>query len=217
MSFLSELFGAKAIRSFSASEASVFLTFDDGPDPVATPIVLDLLRAAKCRATFFLIAEKAKKSPGLVQRIIDDGHTIGNHSLDHRYEVFFQRSQSMLAWVDASTAALEGLTKTPLVGFRPPAGIVNPKLVSALKFRHIPLVLWNTRFFDTTFDWTPAKAENAAKKLKPGSIVLLHDSAEVSWIKNGSKSLKIFLETAKDRGLHFESLTRDLCLTQIKV
>lgn len=216
MSFLSEIFGAKAIRVFPKSVSSIYLTFDDGPDDVATPIVLDLLRAAKCSATFFLIAEKAKQSPQLVRKILEDGHTIGNHSLDHRYAAFFQSQQSMLNWIDASTAVFESLTNASLVGFRPPAGIVNPKLVAALRARSLPLILWNKRFYDTAFDWTPAKAERAAKTLKAGSVVLLHDSADVSWIKNGSESLEVFLDTAKHRGLRFEALTRDLCLTLIK-
>src|SRR5262249_31521864 len=68
---------------------ALYLTFDDGPFPPCTEEVLAVLAALEAKATFFLIAERAESHPSLVKRLLDEGHAIGNHSLDHRYQPFF--------------------------------------------------------------------------------------------------------------------------------
>ncbi|MES2855743.1 MAG: polysaccharide deacetylase family protein, partial [Bdellovibrionota bacterium] len=82
----------------------IYLTFDDGPDRESTPLVLDVLRAKNVRSTFFAIAEKARENPELIRRIIEEGHSIGNHSIDHKYGVFFKGRNAMLKWIDSSEA-----------------------------------------------------------------------------------------------------------------
>lgn len=216
MSFFAEVFGAQAVRRIYGSEASIHLTFDDGPDAAATPMVLDALRELQCQATFFLVAEKAKIYPALVRRILEEGHAVGNHSADHRYRSFFRGRTAMLEWIDSSLDTFRALGVSDLVGFRPPAGVVTPELIWALQTRQIPLVLWNTRFYDTVFAWSERTARRSAEMVKPGAIVLLHDSEGSGWQKDGAPALRKFVEVARRRGLRFQTLTRQLCAAKIR-
>src|SRR5262245_35293244 len=84
-----------------------FLTFDDGPDPVGTRRVLDVLAKHKALATFFVIAEKA--DPQIIARILDAGHAIGNHSLDHKFRYFFAPTRRLENWIIRSESALAAL------------------------------------------------------------------------------------------------------------
>lgn len=204
------------MRRIESAAGLIFLTFDDGPDPSTTPLILDILKRTNSKATFFLVAKKAKQHPALVRKILADGHAIGNHSLDHRYTAFFAGRDRMLAWVDESIRMLADAGAKHPIGFRPPAGIVNPKLVAALKLRGLPLVLWERRFYDTVFPWTPSDARRAARSIREGAIVLLHDGRGVSWLEHSGTALEEFVATVKNRGLNFQTLTREHGDTQME-
>src|SRR3954464_6968769 len=87
------------IRSLPTQTKNIYLTFDDGPDPVGTPAVLDVLKAKNAKSTFFLIAEKARAYPAVVERIQREGHAIGNHSLDHLYRRYFSGRRKLGHWI----------------------------------------------------------------------------------------------------------------------
>lgn len=196
----------------SVSKA-LFLTFDDGPDPVSTPRILDILLQEQVPSTFFVVAKKAERERKLLERILADGHAIGNHSLDHAYGAFFGSQQKMNDWVWESESAFSQLLVEP-VGFRPPAGIVTPPLKRALKAKGLPLVLWQTRFYDTNFQWTPKKAESSLVEAQAGDIVLLHDRQKLSRLEIFSEALVHYIRTARSQGFTFERLTADLCKKQ---
>src|SRR4051812_40416820 len=84
-SFFTSLLGKPIRKISSVNQLQLFLTFDDGPDPYSTGPILNLLEKHQVPATFFMIAEKAVKNRDLTKRIVSQGHTIGNHSLDHCY------------------------------------------------------------------------------------------------------------------------------------
>ena len=184
---------------------SVYLTFDDGPDPLTTPGVLDCLARHKAKATFFIIAEKAKKEIALTKRILSEGHALGNHSLDHRYKKFFFNKKSIGQWIKASEEIFRCLG-IDTVAFRSPAGVRTPALHSALRELKIPLVHWNIRFFDSTHPWTQEKAQRALDKITPGSIVLLHDSQKKINREIFLGTLDFFLEGLNKKSIPLESL-----------
>lgn len=193
-----------------ANEKTLYLTFDDGPDPVGTPAVLNTLRALGVSATFFLVAEKMRRYPEITRRIRVEGHAIGNHSLDHGYREFFTSRESINDWVRAAEEAFREQGIEP-VGFRPPAGVRTPKLHCALYDLDLPLILWSARFFDTRFPWTRERAARALKRLDPGAIILLHDRQPRERLDLFVETLRFFVNEARASGFEFRSLSRLVC------
>jgi peptidoglycan-N-acetylglucosamine deacetylase len=193
-------------RRVETKEPIVYLSFDDGPDPKITPALADLLKELGANASFFVIAKNAQSQKEIVRRLLNEGHAIGNHSLDHRYGIFFRPEKELKMWIEEAQTALSTLIGTRPIGFRSPAGVITPRLVSALKELSIPLIHWNKRFFDTNFTFTPARARRAAQSLSGGDIILLHDGN----CRNPAtflSSVTGLIRLGKDRGFQFRALT----------
>jgi peptidoglycan-N-acetylglucosamine deacetylase len=154
----------------------IYLTFDDGPDPDVTEKVLTLLDRYRAHATFFVVAEKARRYASLVGTLQAQGHTIGNHSLDHRFRYFFSSQSKMRDWIVRAEETLSSVTGKRSVGFRSPAGVRTPPLRACLKELGLPLIHWKIRFYDTVRIWTKEKALGSYLRTEPGDIILLHDT-----------------------------------------
>lgn len=204
-------FLGRPVRRTFAKSPVLHLTFDDGPDEISTPQVLDLLNDLQVKATFFTVAEKAIAHPEIIKRILANGHTIGNHSLDHKYKAFFGGLKAMKSWISRSEEKLSSITGTKTVGFRPPAGIRTPELARALAELNIPLVLWNCRFYDTVFKWTESKAKKSLIGTQSGSIILLHDRQSPQKLPLFLKTLRAYITSARQTGFEFAPLTRESC------
>ncbi len=152
----------------------VALTFDDGPDPDSTPVLLDLLARHRLKATFFVVAERAARHPGLVRRIVAEGHTVGNHSLRHDNLLMLRRQKTLAGDIRAAQAILAGLGVRPLV-FRPPVGITNPRLGRILAREGLVAVNYSCRAFDRGNRNIHDLARKILRNLKPGDIIMLHD------------------------------------------
>lgn len=201
----------KCIRTipFAGKESrKLYLTFDDGPDPKCTPEVLEILNSLNVQATFFAIANKAKQNRALFSEIISEGHSIGNHSLDHRFINFFKSKESIYDWILKSEMVFQEILGSPTVGFRSPAGIQTPPLHWALNKLNIPLIHWNIRFFDTKFLWSENKAIKRLTAIDSGSIILLHDNQQDSNKTTFLKTLDVFIRRAKEAGYTFNSILR---------
>src|SRR6185437_4376244 len=146
MQILKPSFLRCGIRQLTGQPKNMFLTFDDGPCPQSTPFVLRELEKYGAKATFFMVAERALRNVDLVRQIQDQGHAIGNQSLDHGYRAFFQNRLRLEAWIQSAERTFEDLTGGPTVGFRPPAGVRTPHLPTALRSLGLPLVLWAHRY-----------------------------------------------------------------------
>lgn len=149
----------------------VALTFDDGPDPVLTPRLLDILAEARVKATFYVIGRKAAQYPEIVQRAFREGHEIGNHSWSHAVLTQLSNNQ-VLAEVRKTDAAIQAATGTPPATIRAPYGSQSARIAQIVAPR--PLVLWDT----DTLDWlhrSSARVTRVADSTGPGTIVLMHD------------------------------------------
>ena len=158
-----------------ASGPAISLTFDDGPHPEHTPALLDELDAAGIEATFFIVGERAKCHPGLVRRIAEAGHEIGNHTWTHSEPRQTSTSQ-FLGELQRTRAFLEDLTGNPCGIVRPPKGELSPgKLFGLLKTKQ-PIVLWNQDTKDYSM-MGPAEMGCWVTQYSPrhGDIVLMHD------------------------------------------
>ena len=150
------------------NSSHVFLTFDDGPDPVYTPAILDLLRSYQIQCTFFLITEKCILYPELVQQINDDGHTIGFHGHTHQ-----ALNDMTLEEINSLLVLPEILKDVQL--YRPPYGKISRRQIKLLSNRYsVVMYSFVLGDFDSTVDHTELMSR--MKKIKAGDIVLLHEN-----------------------------------------
>lgn len=150
------------------------LTFDDGPDERITSQILDALAEHGARATFFVLGRQAKTHPELLQRIVAEGHALGNHSYSHPQRTTASEAQSELDRTDALIADVAG--QKPTV-YRPPYGIVDGNLTRAALALGYAAVLWTISSADTRPIDADTIARNVIYTPNPGDIVLMHDGA----------------------------------------
>lgn len=153
----------------------LYLTFDDGPDPEHTPAVLDLLRQHGASATFFLVGELVDRHPGVVRRIVDEGHQLGNHSWSHPSmpEIPIEAQMEEIARTDARLEAYDGRARHP---FRPPFGKLPRNLLLRFARTGRTIALWS---YDSN-DYRRLPAETLLQKVianppRTGDVVLMHD------------------------------------------
>jgi peptidoglycan-N-acetylglucosamine deacetylase len=172
--FPGSTFFLPVISRARAKTDGIALTFDDGPSPASTPILLDLLAQYDLPATFFVVGEKAAKHPGLITAILEGGHTIGNHSLRHDYFLMLRPPKTLEADIRDTQEILRKSGVTPLV-FRPPTGISGPRLVKALAGENLRAVTYSCRAFDRGNRNIRNLAGKILRRLRPGDIIMLHD------------------------------------------
>ncbi|MBW6520334.1 MAG: polysaccharide deacetylase family protein [Desulfoarculaceae bacterium] len=162
-------------RSVTGSKG-VALTFDDGPSPASTPILLDLLARYQLRATFFVTGKKAARHPDLIADILSQGHTIGNHSWQHDNLLMLRSRKRLEQDIHQTQKVLQQSGIRALV-FRPPIGISNPRLKQVLEEEGLVTVTFSCRIFDQGNRKITNLAQRILDRLKPGDIILLHDIA----------------------------------------
>jgi peptidoglycan/xylan/chitin deacetylase (PgdA/CDA1 family) len=155
-----------------AKVACFALTFDDGPDGVLTPQILDILDHQNVRATFFVLGNRVQGHEAILRRMYKSGHEIGNHSWDHPHLTELSPEQ-VEAQVNGTQAAIMRAGVPAPTLFRPPYGEFNDAVLA-----HVPLTVirWNI----DPEDWNPKKyqqmIEHVATHAKPGGMVILHDT-----------------------------------------
>lgn len=152
----------------------LYLTFDDGPDPVWTPRVLDILAACGARATFFVVGTHARAHPGLLRRIAAEGHEIGNHTGSHRHP-WLLTAPAARREVRNGTETIADIVGSRPLYYRPPHGRIRRCMVDAAHDDGQATVLWSLG----AVDWGPMGSApriwRRLRKAVPGDIVLLHD------------------------------------------
>ncbi len=166
-------------RRFNTDRREVWLTIDDGPDPQDTPRILELLAAHGARATFFVIGENAARHPGLILAMVAAGHEVAHHTQTHPVGSFWCASPRRVAReLDAELAVLLEAGVRP-TRFRPPVGIKNVWLASALRVRGLSCVGWSARGLERRRGDAEAVADRVTRGLAPGAILLLHEGPRV--------------------------------------
>ncbi len=181
----------------------VYLTFDDGPVPGATDYVLDALAEKSMKATFFMVGDNIRKNPGLARRVLEEGHSIGNHTFNHLNGWKTSKSE-YLQNVQLSTRITEEvLGVTPKV-FRPPYGLITSSQAKELT-KVFDLVMWDVLSGDYQQRINPEQVKSKTRHwCSPGSIVLYHDQQKTRDIL--PKVLPDFLEFLIFADLHSSSI-----------
>ncbi len=165
----------EALHQKKTTQKKVALTFDDGPN-TQTEAILQLLKKHNVKATFFCIGHKIDENPQLFKKIIEAGHTIGNHTYSHPKNFGFLSAKTVQREIESCDRAAFSHGNIRLNMFRVPFGVSNPKVKKALKnTKHTPIG-WSLRSFDALFSSEKYILKRLTKNIKPGKIILLHDS-----------------------------------------
>lgn len=169
----SPLFG-RPIRKLASGGRVVALTFDDGPNPDATPAILDALRARGVKATFFILGRHAERWPNLVKRVADEGHAIGNHGYFHR-KLHLKSPAYVRDDLTRGTTMIERASGVKPGLFRAPHGFRSPWVTAIASSLGQRTVGWSLGVWDSDRPGVDAIVRKTIDGTRPGSILLLHD------------------------------------------
>ncbi|MRR21523.1 polysaccharide deacetylase family protein [bacterium] len=184
-----------AIYRVGGGGKRLFLTFDDGPDPESTPRILDILRDCGVKATFFCTGSRVMASPGLFARIAAEGHTVGNHGYNH-----LNGLKTPVRTYCADVLRGRDITCSNL--FRPPYGRLRVRQYRILE-RSMRIVFWDLMPYDFDLGLTADESYSVLiRRLRPGSVIVLHDKASSTALSY----LERFLKKALAEGYTFGSV-----------
>lgn len=187
--------------SKATGEKGAYLTFDDGPTPEVTPWLLDHLRKYQVKATFFLVGNNVLRYPELFHRILEEGHSVGNHTFCHLQGLYTSTKRYLQDTLEA-----DHLIQSPL--FRPPHGHMRclQYYILSSKFK---MIMWDVVTRDYSRIRTPIQVLNTVKRYtRDGSIIVFHDSLK-AW-KNMSFALPRAIEWLKEEGYQLKTITEGL-------
>jgi peptidoglycan-N-acetylglucosamine deacetylase len=188
-------FFLKSISSVKTKDKKIALSFDDGPERVNTRRILDILKEYNVEAAFFCIGKNMKGNEEIIHRMVLEGHMIGNHSFSHHRFFDFFSSRKMLHDVQEMSLATKNITGLSPRFFRPPYGVTNPNLKKAVLQSGFISIGWTIRSFDTVIRNPERLLNKILAALKPGTILLLHDSSDTT-----VKTLPELLKKIRDQG-----------------
>ncbi|RFN59564.1 polysaccharide deacetylase family protein [Marixanthomonas ophiurae] len=170
----------KRIWALPNNENKVYLTFDDGPIPEVTPWVLDTLKKYNAKATFFCIGDNIKKHPEIFQRIISEGHSVGNHTF-HHLNGWKTETQSYVDNVLLFKKEIQSTRYSHLAPrtslFRPPYGKITSKQANLLQQKGYKIVMWSVLSYDYDASVSEEKClQNVLQNIDTGTIIVFHDS-----------------------------------------
>ncbi len=204
------------IRSGPREFKYITITFDDGPHPVYTPQVLDILKEKEVEATFFLVGKYVEKYPDIVKRMINEGHTIGNHTYSHRSLIPLSVSNTDFEILETDKV-IERITGEKPTLFRPPRGVYSDYSRDLLLENRYTMVLWDV----SSQDWRELRYNNIVgniiNNVQNGSIILFHDSGDIFTSSGGNrtntvKALPLVIDQLRARGYEFVTVDEMLIL-----
>ena len=188
------------VWSLSPVKKTIYLSFDDGPHPTATPFVLNELNKYNAKATFFCIGKNVAANNNIYQKIVAAGHSIGNHTYNH-----------LNGWKTGNDLYLDNIQKaTTYINsnlFRPPYGRIKKSQVKLLQssYPKLKIIMWSVLSGDFDLKISPEKCfENVTKSVESGSIVVFHDSEKA--FNNLVYALPRVLEYFSKEGYNFEKI-----------
>jgi len=167
--------GVVSLTSVSTVRQQVALTFDDGPHPQHTPVLLDMLAQFRARATFYVIGQNARRYPEILRRIVAEGHEIGNHTWTH--PVLSQHGDgTVLREIDRTQEIIWQTVGAVPVTMRPPYGSFSPRQMRMLHDqRNLPTVVWSVDPQDWRRPGSDVVADRMLRGARPGAVILAHD------------------------------------------
>jgi peptidoglycan/xylan/chitin deacetylase (PgdA/CDA1 family) len=199
--FISRYFG-NYIWEIPNEKNEVFLTFDDGPIPEVTPWILSVLDKFQIKATFFSVGENIKKHPNILQRVIDSGHQVGNHTYNH-----------LSGWKSDTASYLDNIAKTDdelkKFGaetnlFRPPYGKLKPAQSKAIRQLDKNIIMWSVLSKDYLPNLDSEQVYDNIMQTMPGGIIVCHDNIKA--FKHLKNILPKSIEGLLSKGFVFKTI-----------
>ena len=181
-------------------EKVVALTFDDGPHPITTPLLLDTLKTHKVRATFFAVGEKAEEYPELLRRIAKAGHQVACHTYSHDNMTYLTRreAENELTYWERDVDKIIGRGPRYL---RPPGGDFNRNTISLARERGYVLSLWSVNPGDWNSPPPPRIVKYVLTRVHPGAVIIMHDDG-----MNTIRALPLVIKGLRKQGYRFVTL-----------
>jgi peptidoglycan/xylan/chitin deacetylase (PgdA/CDA1 family) len=196
----------KTISRLNTREKQLVLTFDDGPHAGVTPQILAILAKHNIQAVFFCKGKSIESQPDLVRKIIAGGHLIGNHTMNHSPWFPFYPASKMKKEIADCQVLIDSLYRGKTARlFRPPFGVTNPNLKTALKDSGYQVIGWDIRSLDTTKLPSGFLFKRIIRRIKPGSILLFHDT-----MPQTPEILERVIDFASENGFSFVSTNKNI-------
>ncbi|UNC92468.1 glycerol-3-phosphate acyltransferase [Candidatus Contubernalis alkaliaceticus] len=199
------------VRAGNLKKDYIAITFDDGPDPVYTPQILDILKEQDVKATFFMVGKHVEMYPEVARRIVEEGHEIGNHTYSHKNLLFLSKDKAECE-IFKSNRVIEEVTGIKTELFRPPRGLYSHAVREIIDEHNYKLVLWSL----SSRDWTEISARQIKEQIvfnvSGGDIILFHDSGSIITRsggdrKNTVKALPQIIGILQEEGYEFLTVT----------
>ena len=158
------------------TQKEIAITFDDGPT-LQTIIVLDVLKQYNVKATFFCIGLQIEKHPDIFKRLLTEGHLVGNHSYSHANGMGFFSTKRTKEEITKNDEIIKRYSEKKALFYRPPFGVTNPRIAKAVAALGHKVIGWNNRSLDTLIADQSKILKRIKRKVKPGGIILLHDTS----------------------------------------
>lgn len=201
---------APIVSSVPNGENKIALTFDDGPHPVHTERILEILERYGVNATFFVIGENAESYPELVEAEKRGGHEVANHTFAHSYLKNVPRDELEME-IDRTRSIISDITESDPTLLRPPGGLFGKDLIDSVKTSGIKIVLWSV----DTRDWEHPSSATVVKRVldtvKSGDIILMHDY--IAGKSPTPEALETVIPTLLERGFKFVTVS-ELCASE---
>ncbi|HTN05831.1 polysaccharide deacetylase family protein [Agriterribacter sp.] len=200
-------FYLKTISAANTTRKVIAISFDDGPLPLYTPQILQVLKMHGVEAAFFCIGKRIKENEDLLKQVYDEGHVIGNHSYSHDLWFDLFPAQKMSKDLQLMNDAMQKVTGVKPRLFRPPYGVTNPNLKKAIEKNNFIPIGWTVRSMDTVAKDARKLLAKVTGSLKPGAIILFHDTSKVTL-----DMLPAFIQQVKQKGYEIVRLDKLLNL-----
>ena len=203
----SPVFGAVVSR-LRTDEPLVALTFDDGPNPDATPAILDALGARGVKGSFFILGRHAERWPHLVRRIAEEGHCVCNHGYYHR-KLHFKSPSYVRNDLQLGTRAITDASGARPAFFRAPHGFRSPWVTAIARSLGQRTVGWSKGVWDSALPGVEVIAERTVRAARPGAILLLHDGDGYDPLGNRTQTARavpLVVDRIREAGLEFATL-----------
>lgn len=195
-------FFASPLNRVPEARGRLSLTFDDGPDPKFTPLLLDMLAAAGQRATFFVVGERLARHPDLARRMVEEGHELGCHSMQHRWHMALWSPRHIAADLERCVALIREHTGVAPTLFRPPVAVLSPRIAAGARLAELTLVGYSVRSGDGSPVVPPRVVLGRLRAgLQDGAVLLMHDSRVAGKAPASLEVLPQLLQTMAAAGL----------------
>ncbi|WP_028552548.1 polysaccharide deacetylase family protein [Paenibacillus sp. UNC451MF] len=197
---------SEVVWNVTTDQKLIALTFDDGPNPVYTPQILDLLKEHQAKATFFVLGKRVQMFPAIAIREVNEGHEIANHTFDHHY-LKNVSSKKLIEEIRQTQEVIFDITEQIPHVFRPPGGFYNDDLLNLTKEDKLTVVMWS--WYQDTKDWKKPGVDKIVhtvlSNVHNGDIILFHDlEGDCS---QTVEALKRIIPELKKQGFQFVTVT----------